>query len=305
MNIEQCPICKSSKATFVFAPSGKDIIEFKCLNCGEYNISGTAYACLENKEQNTKLSYAVRIMNNQGESVNIMYDNIESITNSIIYPSTIKEKANIVMEFLYENKKFYGNEFVLNGENYVGFGIETIHMMRAVVEYLIDSGYCTGNKIGDGGGYFALSSKGIQIIEDQRTYLSSSNQAFVAMSFDESLIKIYDNGIKQALIKCGYIPKRIDDKGFNGEILTEIIKEIKKSSLLIADFTYNSNGVYFEAGAGTSLGLNLIYSCQQDDFEKLHFDVNHINYIKWKNEEDLYNQLVKRIKDTGLNKTTD
>jgi hypothetical protein len=82
-----------------------------------------------------------------------------------------------------------------------------------------------------------------------------SHQAFVAMSFDKKLNRVYAKGIKPAIRSCGYKPMIIRTKEHANKIDDEIIAEIKKSTFLIADFTDHRGGVYFEVGAmglGTS-----------------------------------------------------
>ncbi len=87
-------------------------------------------------------------------------------------------------------------------------------------------------------------------------------------------------------------------KDFNDEIVDEIISEIRKSKFIVADFTGNRGGVYYEAGFAKGLGLEVIFCCKKDDFKNMHFDVNHKNYIVWETGEDLYNKLRKRISAT-------
>lgn len=59
--------------------------------------------------------------------------------------------------------------------------------------------------------------------------------------------EVYEDGIKLTLSELGYNPVRIDFVEHK-KICDRIIAEIRKSSLLIADFTGHRGGVYFEAG---------------------------------------------------------
>jgi nucleoside 2-deoxyribosyltransferase len=69
--------------------------------------------------------------------------------------------------------------------------------------------------------------------------------------------------------------------------------EIKNSRFLVADITEQKRGVYFEAGYGLGLGIQVLWSCRRDDFKNAHFDTNHYHHILWENdtglEEELYN----------------
>jgi hypothetical protein len=53
--------------------------------------------------------------------------------------------------------------------------------------------------------------------------------------------------------------------------------------------------VYFEAGYAMPLGLPVIWLCQEDDKNRVHFDTRQYNHIFWKDIEDLRTQLRNRI----------
>ena len=69
-----------------------------------------------------------------------------------------------------------------------------------------------------------------------------SSQAFVAMWFDDSMERVYDEGIAPAIKDCGFKPKRIDRDPAVDKIDDAIISQIKKSRFLVADFTHGKKG---------------------------------------------------------------
>src|SRR5690606_9953583 len=79
---------------------------------------------------------------------------------------------------------------------------------------------------------------------------TASQQAFVAMWFDDSMKDAYEKGIAPAIRDAGYEPLRIDQKDHNNKIDDEIIAEIRRSRFVIADFTQGDSGarggVYYE-----------------------------------------------------------
>lgn len=124
-------------------------------------------------------------------------------------------------------------------------------------------------------------------------------KVFIAMSFDNSM-KGAREFIMDAVQSCGYVPMLIDIKEHNNQIVPEIYKEISDSEFVIADLTGQRGGVYYEAGYAVAKDKNLILCCKKG--ENPHFDVAQINTIFWKDEEDLKERLVKRIKATmGVN----
>ena len=73
-----------------------------------------------------------------------------------------------------------------------------------------------------------------------------------------------------------------------------IIGEIRRSGLVVADFTGNRGGVYFEVGSAMGLGIPLIWTCRDTDISEVHFDTRQYNHIIWKEPEDLKQQLEYR-----------
>lgn len=137
----------------------------------------------------------------------------------------------------------------------------------------------------------------IQHLEDENGR-NDSNQAFVAMWFESSLQGIYIDAIEPAIRDCGFDPLRIDGLEFNDKICDEIIAQIRKSKFVIADFTGQRGGVYFESGFAMGLGMPVIWMCREDDMDHLHFDTNHYNHICWSNADDLKERLANRIRAT-------
>jgi nucleoside 2-deoxyribosyltransferase len=76
--------------------------------------------------------------------------------------------------------------------------------------------------------------------------------------------------------------------------------EIRNSQFIVADFTGQRAGVYYEAGFAMGLGRPVIWCCRKDDVDKLHFDTNHKNHIVWESAEELKQKLYTRIRGTIL-----
>jgi nucleoside 2-deoxyribosyltransferase len=145
---------------------------------------------------------------------------------------------------------------------------------------------------------YRLSITGWEKVDELRKKSPGGDQCFVAMWFDESLAEVWINGFKPAIEAAGYKPIRIDLIEHNEKICDRIISEIRRSSLVVADFTGNRGGVYFEAGFARGLGLEVISTCREDDVAKLHFDTRQYNHITWTDYKELKEKLEHRIKAT-------
>ena len=126
-------------------------------------------------------------------------------------------------------------------------------------------------------------------------------QAFVAMWFDETMDDAGRSGFSPGIERSKYYrPFRIDRKEHNNKIDDEIVAEIRRSGLLVADFTGHRGGVYFEAGFAQGLGIPVIWTCRRDFIASAHFDTRQYSHIVWDTPRDLCDSLDKRIRATVL-----
>jgi hypothetical protein len=124
----------------------------------------------------------------------------------------------------------------------------------------------------------------------------NSNKCFVAMAFKDKTIEIREV-IKEALIDTGFEPILIDEQNIESSrtINDEIIANLKKCKFCIADFSYHSNGVYFESGFALGQGKKVIYTCLENEFSDAHFDIRPLQHIIYKDATDLKKRLKLKI----------
>jgi nucleoside 2-deoxyribosyltransferase len=146
---------------------------------------------------------------------------------------------------------------------------------------------------------FKISPAGWAHLDDTERQINSV-QAFVAMMFSSRTNKLWANGISKGIADAGYKPFRIDKLDHNNRIDDEIIAAIRKSKFLVADFTGNRGGVYFEAGFALGLGQQVIWLCRKDELDKVHFDTRQYNHITWEIDKlpELARALTLRIEAT-------
>lgn len=115
------------------------------------------------------------------------------------------------------------------------------------------------------------------------------------MSFSKGLDVIYEQGIEPALKNAGWTPVRMDRMQHNERIDDKIVAEIKRAGMVVADFTDNKQGVYFEAGLAAGLGIPVVWTVRDADLDYVHFDTRQYNHIVWRDALDLREQLYVRI----------
>jgi nucleoside 2-deoxyribosyltransferase len=64
---------------------------------------------------------------------------------------------------------------------------------------------------------------------------------------------------------------------------------------MVADFTSQNPGAYFEAGLMQGLGRPVFWMCNEAEREKLHFDTRQYNHILYTDLRDAQVRLHNRI----------
>jgi nucleoside 2-deoxyribosyltransferase len=106
-----------------------------------------------------------------------------------------------------------------------------------------------------------------------------------------------------------YKPVRIDKVEPNNRIDDEIVAGIRACKFLVADFTGQRGGVYFEAGLAQGLGKQVIWLCRKDQLNDVHFDARQYNFIRWETDNlpqlriDLRNRIEATIGKGSFHKT--
>lgn len=296
MASQQCPLCGKNVSINKVDPSTAAI---HCDTCGDYNCDLGVFPSLQGKFSDKKwiLSALTREAFENGKSITLKANNLQSLLDSASIPDTPVEAMDRILlhvkqktggeygkTVVFDFQKDYPLAFARNSEEFC-FLIRTLEGLN-LVETNIH------------GGPYLLKISGWQRIEEIQKNQRDSSQAFVAMCFDEQLKSIWENGFKPALEKTGYHAIRIDIIEYSEKICDKIIAEIRKSGLLVADFTGHRQGVYFEAGFAMGLKIPVIFTCHKDEIKNAHFDTRQYNHIVWENDADLKERLVNRIEAT-------
>lgn len=312
IDLQICPICQKPSQGRSFGPL--DIsFQFECDSCGEFKISAEALARIDPGQIDLyKVSACLKERKIRGQpTVTIVKsrEGVEHVKGAVViddileaFPRSFSERTDRILLNLSRLSNFFGHSISLNpNTSFPIFFAKHEGESRSTREYLSKTmGFIEIESITAGAIILKLTGHGwkrIEEIEREKTG-KESIQTFVAMSFDEHLNSIYENGIKKAIEAAGYNPRRIDLEEHNEKICDQIIAEIRKSRFLVADFTEHKAGVYFEAGYAVGLGIPVIWLCHKDQIGTTHFDTRQYNHILWEDENDLYEKLLRRIEAT-------
>ena len=297
--IDKCPICLRI-AELSVDNQGDRQKKVKCLLCGEFYVYDDNINIEYIKEKDRyKISGYLRNKFENNIIFKLFSNSIEEILKKLNIPKNPYDIIDDILQHVDSKTKKFSDTINLNSENdYSIFYFESNKELLYFIGLAKELGYL--NVINRGGQYLTISLtlQGWERLEDIKKVSTKSNQAFVAMWFDDKLKIIWEKGFKSALEETGYEPIRIDQIEHNNKIDDEIVAEIRKSGLLVADFTGNRGGVYFESGFALGLGIPVIWTCNENDIDNVHFDTNHYNHIVWENEQDLKRKLINRINAT-------
>ncbi len=231
-------------------------------------------------------------------------ENIDHLLDALVAPATPLDQIDLIIRHLARTSPYGGYRVHYNPQN--DYPIAVARSVEELV-WLLN----TGKELGylEGAGYLeayqsALTIRGWERYEALRTQGKDSHQAFVAMSFDPELRPIWTDGIRPALEKTGWKPMRIDEAEHNEKIDDQIIAEIRRSGLLIADLTLHRQNVYYEAGFAEGLDIPVIFTGREADMgeDRMHFDIRQYKFIPWTGPAQLEKALINRIAATGLGK---
>lgn len=96
-------------------------------------------------------------------------------------------------------------------------------------------------------------------------------KAFVVMQFGEGYDEVYADVVKEVCKSYEVTPLRADEISGPGLIISDVVREIATSQLIIADITPPNANVYFEVGYALALGKPTVLLAQKGT--SLPFDV--------------------------------
>lgn len=222
------------------------------------------------------------------------------------FPKTIGEKIDKILLGLAKLSDCIGNQLQLSDGHMKSLFFVKRHLpdnktqsdnpleqINVLAQYMSDQKYI---KYTDW--KYVLLPEGWKRVDDLQKNQTDSKHAFIAMPFSDDT-KTLREAIRQGVIAAKYIPRFIDEKEHNNQIVPEILYEIRKSEFVIAELSGHNNGAYYEAGYAAGLGKEVIHICKKNIFVGgSHFDVKQKATVLWEKEDEIPDLLNKRINAT-------
>lgn len=307
-----CPVCLTSEGNAETHPT-RDATSIKCMQCGDFLLAGLAAAILKNepKSDRWKLSAWIR-----DQAPDLVTSQTIEQANEAAIPSLLR-RAEKMLRWLAENFRggkhfsfedlgkweawkntpdsfavFIGGEVIASPLVSVGWN-QGVDEVRYMLDEVLTAEFGLLKSLAPG--KYVISAKGLLHLEGRSSEVATLG--FCAMWFNQEVEPLWTEAIRTAVRESGYEPLRIDAKQHNGKIDDEIVASIRSSRFLVADFTGQRGGVYYEAGFAHGLGLPVIFMCRETDMNDLHFDIRQYNCILWRPDEleDAKERLKNRI----------
>lgn len=302
-----CPLCRLAGAEIERVPN-RDMRRVACRRCGTYRISGSAEAYVRSDQftgKRFKLITVLRRASERGTVLDVLSRDADDLADQASPRRDLPQLLDDLLLVVYDRVRVSDrvDSWVLVSEyDNVLLALHQPADLFYILEQLEKLGYVERQfpHVISGGINSRLTVEGWRRAEQIRRVGGDSSQAFVAMWFNPELTPVLRDGIEPALRATGYDPKRIDAIFHGDGVDDRILAEIRKSGLVVADFTGQRHGVYFEAGFAMALGVPVIWCCRADEVDNLHFDTRQYPHLLWNTPEDLRDALIAHVRGRGL-----
>ncbi len=300
----KCPIC--GEHCYIHSRAGSNLPTYKCDFCFAYELADEDIPLIQ--EHKVVLSGFLFETRMRSHSIRINAGTLPFVLSDSRVPRTPMQKLDKLILFVYSIGSGFKNHIsklakyppsVCYAEDAAEFNL--------MVSILTDIGYLCERQARFGEydcGYF-ITVEGMKYAESLLSGNNHSTTVFVAIKCSDELRTAYEDAIKPACAKLGLSAFTVDETTYPGDITDKVIAGIKTSRFVIADFTGNTLGVYYEAGYAKGLGRTVIKTCNKAWYEEekegkrvhqLHFNIEHDNLILWQDQKDLMQKLDDRIR---------
>jgi nucleoside 2-deoxyribosyltransferase len=318
-----CYICNSIVKRYGHIDGNNNQFFYECEICGKYGVDYFyfdkidkdifAHFLYHNNLKNghlfnNKFTYYYGSQESF-ESIYKKYKYIHLLNDEEIeawYPINFSEKIDIILLSLAKLSDYLGSVIDLSNEQTLSLyfvkryllGKETsidakTLQINTFADYMFEQKFIwiERNKI-------SVLPEGWKRIDELQKNQIDRKQVFVAIAFSENMQKIQE-AIEVGIRRAGYIPHVMNKIEHNNQIVPEILYQIRQSKFIVAEFSTNNNGAYYEAGYAAGLGKEVIHICNDDKFhEEGHFDIKQKSTVLWKIVDDIPEALFKRIEAT-------
>lgn len=292
---QACVLCGKMVPLFEIHPR-EDARIVNCRTCGRFAIEKIIIEGGGLGELKDKLYHLSALTKASTDLILIDRAMVKRLIDGQFADLTIRQKIDTIVRWVADQSREPGQKIRAEAHhNYPVAVCKSESEWRHIHDYAIQLAYLGGNT-----DETFVTLKGWDWLTARPNATSST--AFIAMCFGGHLNRVRD-AIMKGIADAGYRPVIVNREEYVGGVMDQVIALIRESRFVVADFTENRGGVYYEAGFGRGLGITVINTCSQvqlDSTDKkicLHFDVHHLNFVAWDEAalDDFSTRLTNRI----------
>ncbi len=276
MSTATCPLCDSVAQSF---PTDGDRTRYRCLTCGRYEISGRAASRLPAPATKAR-RYLLSAYAKAGNDFHIVEDVLDRLGTGDLRDRTVDEKIELAVRWFADRSIEFGQKLPSEiSRDYPAAWCRSPGEWNELLGAAVRLNYLDALHPN-----YSVSIEGWRWLE--KSPGDHSPDVFVAMNFAPEYARLRQ-AVSAAVRNAGYREITIDQDVFSGGIMDRVLARIRRSRFVVADYTGNRGGVYYEAGFALGLGKAVVSTCSRAQLEssdravRLHFDVAHLKMIPW------------------------
>lgn len=312
-NRTPCPICRTPNVAH--AGAGTNTSEIHCPRCGRFQIQGLAETQLMNSPpafppQHLLSGLCRNMWEILGEKPLITVDLFKSWADldkvakiAIPRDNDLATKSEYLLKYLRRHSKTIAETVTLTpSELAVGFCANKNELLFCL-RYLTDKGLieedATPARKGQPGGglTYRLLPAGWAALDTATP--PAQPLAVVAIALDKDNDPLWAQGFAAGIQAAGYTAVRIENKEYGNKITDDLIVDLRRCSIIVADVTGQPPLAYFEAGLALGLGKPVFWTCEEAEArdKKLWLDTRQVVVTPWARDkpDDFARRLAKRI----------
>lgn len=298
----ECPVCLE-KITNQPSPVDNDSVFYDCPLCGKYFLSNSVgYG---GKLPHTASAWIQEQNRVNGKPPLITSDKYEMLKT--IPDIALKRKFELFIQEIYK----ISNTKIISPTSPIITDISWLSItwakneseFNSIIDEAIINGFIHTSSLYEDSKFKSIINityKGRVFVESLGKITEVSNKVFMAFCFTDEMKESFEETTKLAVADASdgkLIAVRVSTSGTHTDIKIDdaLITMLKSSKVVIADFTGQRQAVYYEAGYAMGMGIPVIWTCREDEVNKLSFDTRQYPHILWKDKGDLYQQLKARL----------
>lgn len=293
----KCRLCESSHGNLVKRESELRREFWECRKCGQYRLSPPFSDRMEKSVRLSLRGLAVERRLRRMGWLDVNSETIDVLLAQV--PQNPSQAADRLLLNLAIRSSEPGIYTALDIEHDQGMAFtEAIDSFIGFLEFLKSDGLIEygGDRYLQPDFSFRLTLTGWRKVELLQSAGASSSAAFVAMSFNGELDRVYEDAIAPAIKAAGWSPVRADRTHHLERIDDWVLNQIRAAKFVVVDSTYDNPGAAFEAGYALGKGRPVIWTVKDEWMAKgLHFDFRQFNHLNWKLGDE--NLLVEPLRE--------